>query len=325
MSLPNATSLRIAFLDRATIPTQIELPRVPFDHQWLEYDFTSPGQVVERLQGVQVVITNKVVLDREQLSQLPDLKLIAVSATGFNNVDIDYCAERGIAVTNVQGYATQSVPEHVIAMIFALKRNLMAYHNDIAAGEWQRNKQFCFFTQPIGDVAGSTLAVVGSGALGQATAQLAKAVGMQVLFAERKGESSCRPGFVPFETCLEVADVVSLHCPLNQQTHNLIGADELSKMKSTALLINTGRGGLVDEQALICALQQGDIAAAGVDVFTQEPADTSNPLLANISLPNLLLTPHVAWGSDSSIQNLANILIDNIAAFARGEKQNRVV
>ncbi|EGA71826.1 D-lactate dehydrogenase [Vibrio sinaloensis DSM 21326] len=325
MSLPNATSLRIAFLDRATIPTQIELPRVPFDHQWLEYDFTSPGQVVERLQGVQVVITNKVVLDREQLSQLPDLKLIAVSATGFNNVDIDYCAERGIAVTNVQGYATQSVPEHVIAMIFALKRNLMAYHNDIAAGEWQRNKQFCFFTQPIGDVAGSTLAVVGSGALGQATAQLAKAVGMQVLFAERKGESSCRPGFVPFETCLEVADVVSLHCPLNQQTHNLIGADELSKMKSTALLINTGRGGLVDEQALIWALQQGDIAAAGVDVFTQEPADTSNPLLANISLPNLLLTPHVAWGSDSSIQNLANILIDNIAAFARGEKQNRVV
>ncbi|MFB9215585.1 D-2-hydroxyacid dehydrogenase [Vibrio sinaloensis] len=325
MSLPNATSLRIAFLDRATIPTQIELPRVPFDHQWLEYDFTSPEQVVERLQGVQVVITNKVVLDREQLSQLPDLKLIAVSATGFNNVDIDYCAERGIAVTNVQGYATQSVPEHVIAMIFALKRNLMAYHNDIAAGEWQRNKQFCFFTQPIGDVAGSTLAVVGSGALGQATAQLAKAVGMQVLFAERKGESSCRPGFVPFETCLEVADVVSLHCPLNQQTHNLIGADELSKMKSTALLINTGRGGLVDEQALICALQQGDIAAAGVDVFTQEPADTSNPLLANISLPNLLLTPHVAWGSDSSIQNLANILIDNIAAFARGEKQNRVV
>lgn len=325
MSLPTSATPTVVFLDRATIPTQIELPELDLEHKRIDYDFTSPEQVVERLQGVQVAITNKVILDRECLRQLPELKLIAVSATGFNNIDIDYCADNGIAVTNVQGYATQSVPEHVIAMIFALKRNLFAYHNDIAAGEWQRNKQFCFFTHPIGDVAGSTLAIIGSGALGQATATLAKAVGMKVLFAERKGAPNCRDGFVPFEVCLQQADVISLHCPLNEQTLNLIGERELAMMKSSSLLINTGRGGLVDEAALVNALKQGIIAGTGVDVFTQEPADSSNPLLANMSLPNLLLTPHVAWGSDSSIQNLANILMDNITAFIKGEKQNRIV
>ncbi|WP_282177626.1 D-2-hydroxyacid dehydrogenase [Vibrio nereis] len=320
MSLPN-----IVFLDRATIPSQIELPHLPFDHQWIEYDFTSPDQILDRLKDAHVVITNKVVLDRDVLSQLPDLQLIAVSATGFNNIDVDYCEQHGIAVTNVQGYSTQSVPEHVIAMIFALRRNLMAYHNDIAKGEWQRHKQFCFFTHPIGDVAGSTLGIVGSGALGQATATLAKAIGMQVIFAERKGAQQCREGFTPFEQMLQLADVVTLHCPLDENTHHLIGKPELAAMKSNAILINAGRGGLVDEVALVDALKHGSIAGAGVDVFTQEPADITNPLLDNIHLPNLLLTPHVAWGSDSSIQKLANILMDNVAAFIEGREQNRVV
>jgi len=325
MSLPNSSLPAVVFLDRATIPTQIDLPLPPFEHQWIEYDFTSPEQVVERLKGVQVVITNKVVLDRERLSQLPDLKLIAVSATGFNNVDIEYCRQHGIAVANVQGYATQSVPEHVIAMIFALKRNLKGYHNDIAAGEWQRNKQFCFFTHPITDVAGSTLGVIGSGALGSATAALAKAIGMNVIFAERKSAQNCREGFYPFEQVLAMSDVITLHCPLSEQTKNLIGRAELAQMKPTGVVINTGRGGLVDEEALIDALKTGVIAGAGVDVFTDEPADESNSLIANMHIPNLLLTPHVAWGSDSSIQQLANILIDNITAFMEGKEQNRVV
>ncbi|NRB67455.1 MAG: D-2-hydroxyacid dehydrogenase [Vibrio sp.] len=320
MSLPN-----VVFLDRATIPTHIELPHLPFDHQWIEYDFTSPELVVERLKNAQIVITNKVVLDAAVLRQMPELKLIAVSATGFNNIDIDYCREQSIAVTNVQGYATQSVPEHVIGMIFALKRNLIGYHNDIANGEWQRNKQFCFFTHPIGDVAGSTLGVVGSGALGQATAALARAVGMQVIYAEHKGANRCRNGYLPFEQVLMMADVLTLHCPLNERTHHLIGHQELTQMKPHSVLINTGRGGLVDEMALLEALKRGTIAGAGVDVFSQEPADDSNPLLANMNLPNLLLTPHVAWGSDSSIQNLANILMDNINAFHQGREQNRVV
>ncbi|EHH2455633.1 TPA: D-2-hydroxyacid dehydrogenase [Vibrio parahaemolyticus] len=319
MSLP-----KVVFLDRATIPNHIQVPRPKFPHHWMEYELTPPEFVVERLADADIVISNKVVLDQSVLSLLPQLKMIAVAATGFNNVDVNYCAEHGIAVANVRGYATRSVPEHVIAMLFALRRNLFGYHQDIAAGEWQRNKQFCFFTHSIGDVGGSTLGVVGSGALGQATANLAQALGMTVLFAERKGAAECRPGYVPFEEVLKHSDALTLHCPLNEHTQNLIGKAELQQMKPNAILINTGRGGLVDEQALVNALKQGEIAAAGFDVFTQEPADESNPLIANIHLPNLLLTPHVAWGSDSSIQRLADILIENINAFQRGDLLNRL-
>lgn len=320
MSLP-----KVVFLDRATIPAHIQVPRPDFAHEWVEHDLTSPEQVAERLSGAEIVISNKVILDSQVLAQLPELRMVAVAATGFNNVDVDYCANNNIAVANVQGYATRSVPEHVIAMLFALRRNLFGYHQDIAAGEWQRNKQFCFFTHSIGDIGGSTLGVIGSGTLGQATSQLAKALGMNVLFAERKGATECRPGYVPFEDVLKQSDAITLHCPLNEHTRDLIGEAELRVMKPTAILINTGRGGLVDEQAIVDALKAGKISAAGFDVFTQEPADESNPLIANMSMPNLLLTPHVAWGSDSSIQRLAEILIENINAFERGEHVNRLV
>lgn len=224
MSLP-----KVVFLDRATIPNHIQVPRPEFPHHWMEYELTPPEFVVERLADADIVISNKVVLDQSVLSQLPQLKMIAVAATGFNNVDVSYCAEHGIAVANVRGYATRSVPEHVIAMLFALRRNLFGYHQDIAAGEWQRNKQFCFFTHSIGDVGGSTLGVVGSGALGQATANLAQALGMTVLFAERKGAAECRPGYVPFEEVLKHSDALTLHCPLNEHTQNLIGKASYSK------------------------------------------------------------------------------------------------
>lgn len=316
---------KVVFVDRATIPGHIMLPKITADHEWIEYSYTSAAELFERVQGANVIITNKVVLDAQTLARLPRLKLIAVSATGVNNVDIDYCREHHIAVANVQGYAGQSVPEHVIGMIFALRRNLFGYHQDIANGEWQRNKQFCFFTHPIGDIAGSTLGIIGSGTLGQATVSLAKAIGMKVIFAERKGAADCRDGYVPFEEVIKQSDIVTLHCPLNETTRNIIAADELANMKPTSILINTGRGGLVDESALVTALKNGLIAGAGVDVFTQEPADQSNPLIANVALPNLLLTPHVAWGSDSAIQRLANILIENIDVYLTGGVQNRVV
>ena len=242
--------LKVVFLDRATIPSQIHLKPLSFEHHWVEYDFTSPEQVSERVDDADVVITNKVVLNESNLAQAQQLKLIAVSATGVNNVDVEYCKGNNIAVANVQGYATQSVPEHVIAMLFTLKRNLVGYHQDIEAGEWQKDKQFCFFTHPIQDVAGSTLGLIGSGGLGQATAILAKAIGMNVIFAERKGTDSCREGYLPFETVLQQADAISLHCPLAEATRNLISDRELTMMKPSAVLINAGRGGLVDEQAL---------------------------------------------------------------------------
>lgn len=320
MSVP-----KIVFLDRATIPKHIELPPLAIEHQWQEYDFTNPEQVFERIYHADIVITNKVVISGDILAQLLQIKLIAVSATGVNNVDIEYCRTHKIAVCNVQGYATRSVPEHVIGMMFALRRNLMGYHHDIAAGEWQRNKQFCFFTHPIGDIAGSTMGIIGSGALGNATAELVKALGMNVVYAERKGVSDCREGYLPFEKVLQQSDVISLHCPLSDATRNIISQPEFAQMKPNAILINTGRGGLVDELALVDALKKRQIAGAGVDVFTQEPADIDNPLLANMDLPNLLLTPHVAWGSDSAISQLVKILINNIEAFVAGTEQNRVV
>ncbi|MCK8077899.1 D-2-hydroxyacid dehydrogenase [Vibrio sp. 1CM2L] len=316
--------LKVVFLDRATIPSQIHLKPLSFEHEWVEYDFTAPELVAERVVGADVIITNKVVLNADNLAQAQQLKLIAVSATGVNNVDVDYCKSNNIAVANVQGYATQSVPEHVIGMLFTLKRNLVGYHQDIEAGEWQKDKQFCFFTHPIQDVAGRALGLIGSGSLGQATAILAKAIGMKVIFAERKGAEFCREGYLPFDTVLQQADALSLHCPLTEATRNLISERELAMMKPSAVLINAGRGGLVDEQALVEALKSNEIAGAGMDVFTQEPADNSNPLLANSHLPNLLLTPHVAWGSDSSIQKLSDILIDNIDGFVAGNPQNLV-
>ncbi|GEA60446.1 D-2-hydroxyacid dehydrogenase [Vibrio comitans] len=316
---------KVVFLDKATIPAHALFRKLSFPHQWVEYDFTSPEQLEERLVGAEIVISNKVVLSGETLRQFPDIKLIAVSATGTNTIDLDYCAENQIAVCNIQGYATRSVPEHVIGMIFALKRNLFAYHQDIEKGVWQKDKQFCFFTHPITDVAGSTIAIIGSGSLGQAVATLSSALGMKAIFVERKGATQVREGYVSFEEALQQADIVTLHCPLTQSTTNLIARGELALMKSTSVLINTGRGGLVNEDHLVEALKSGEIAGAGVDVFTQEPADTSNPLLANMSLPNLLLTPHVAWGSNSALQSLVDILLNNIDDFVAGKHSNRVV
>ncbi len=316
---------KVVFLDQETIPEHIQFRQLDFPHTWTSYPSTSPERLDERLQSADIVITNKVMLDASTLAKHSSIKLIAVSATGTNNVDLDYCKQNGIGVCNVQGYATRSVPEHVIAMLFALRRNLFAYHQDIQKGVWQEKKQFCFFTHPISDIAGSTLAVVGSGSLGQSVAKLGEALGMKVIFAERKGGTDVRDGYVSFEEALKRADVLTLHCPLNEETTNLIGSKELKMMKPSSVLINTGRGGLVEESGLVQALMDGEIAGAGFDVFTQEPADESNPLLASAHLPNLLLTPHVAWGSDSAIQSLVNILLDNIESFVAGGDNNRLV
>ena len=315
---------KIVFLDRSTIPPHIKLPKPTSPCDWQDYPTTEPEQVVERLQNATIAVTNKVVLNASTLSQLPQLKLIAVSATGTNNIDINYCHQNNIAVANIRGYATKSVPEHVLAMMFALKRNIVGYHQDIQAGVWQQKKQFCFFTHPISDIAGTTLGIIGKGGLGKKVATLAEALGMTVLFAEHKGQTHCREGYTPFSKVIQQADVLTLHCSLNQQTTNLISTDEFNQMKTTSVLINAGRGGLVDEAALITALKTKKIAGAGVDVFTQEPADKSNPLIANAEMPNLILTPHVAWGSDSAIQTLANQLIENIDAYLTGKPQNLV-
>lgn len=316
---------KIVFLERDSIHAQVRRPSI--DHAWLEYPLTSPEEVPERLADATIAIVNKVVLRRELLDRLPRLQMVAVAATGTDNVDLLACRERGILVSNIRGYAIHAVPEHVFMLALMLKRNVLAYRHDVAAGLWQAADMFCFFDNPIGDLHGGVMGIVGRGSLGQGVARIAEVFGMHVLWAERKQAISVRPGYTPFNEVLARADVLSLHCPLDAHTRDLIGEAELRAMKPGAVLINTARGGLVNEQALVRALREGWIAGAGFDVLSREPPRDGNALLAPdlLDLPNFILTPHVAWASAAAMQTLADQLIDNLEAFARGQPRNRVV
>jgi glycerate dehydrogenase len=311
----------IVFLDRSTLQARVRRPA--FEHTWQEYPVTNVDDVVERLRDASIAITNKVPLRMAQLQHLPKLRMIAVAATGYDVVDVPYCRTRGIAVANIRNYALHTVPEHAFALITALRRNLLAYRQDVERGRWQEVDQFCFFDHPIRDLHGSTLGIVGEGVLGQGTAAIARGFGMKVLFADHPPPKAEGVQFTPFEDVLTQSDVISLHVPLTAETRNLIGIEQFRKMKRTAILINTSRGGLVDEPALVQALTEGLIAGAGFDVLTNEPPKSGNPLLG-LRLPNFILTPHVAWASDGAMQFLADQLIDNIEAFLRGSAQNLV-
>lgn len=312
---------RIVFLERASIRGEFRRPDFP--HAYDEYPLSKPEEVPERVRDASIIITNKAVLRGELLSQLPALKMVAVAATGTDNVDLDWCRAAGAVVSNIRGYAVNTVPEHVIALAMALRRNLLAYRQDVRAGKWQQSPLFCLFDHPIRDLHGGTMGIVGRGSLGQGVARLAEAFGMRVLWAEHRGAAALRPGYTAFDAVLREADVLSLHCPLNAQTRGLIGEAELRAMKKEAVLINTGRGGLVDEQALARALREGWIAGAGFDVLSKEPPREGNPLL-ELDQPNFILTPHVAWASAGAMQALLDQLTSNIEAFARGEPRNRV-
>jgi glycerate dehydrogenase len=312
---------RVVFLDRASLKAHVRNPAQA--ESYVEHEKTSGDEVVLRLAGASVVITNKVPLRADTLAQLPQLKMIAVAATGYDVIDVPYCREHGIAVANIRNYAVHTVPEHAFALILALRRNLISYRADVEAGEWQRSEQFCFLTHAIGDLHGSTIGIVGEGAIGQGTAAIARGFGMKVLFADHEPPKMDGVVFTPLDQVIAESDVLSLHCPLTPATRNLIGRNELQRMKRSALLINTSRGGLVDEPALIEALDQGWIAGAGFDVLTTEPPRNGHPLL-DVRRPNFILTPHVAWASDGAMQFLADQLIDNIDAWAAGRPQHLV-
>ncbi len=315
---------RIVYLESESIIAEVRRPDFP--HHWVEYRQTLQPQVAERLAGASIAIVNKLQIGAELIAALPTLQMVAVAATGTNNVDLEACRARGIVVSNIRGYAAHTVPEHVFALLLSLSRNVFAYRQTVAAGAWQRSAQFCCFDYPIRDLHGATLTVIGSGSLGSGVVRLAKAFGMRVLHSERKGAVNIRPDYTPFDEALREADAISLHCPLTAETQNLIGESELRAMKPSALLINTARGGLVDEGALATALQEGWIAGAGFDVLTVEPPSGGNILLSPdlLALPNFLLTPHVAWASGPAMQALADQLTTNLEAFARGDPQNRV-
>ena len=314
-------SMRVVFLDRASLKAKVRKPSVA--GEYVEHEKTAEEEIVPRLAGAHVAIINKVPMRADTLRQLPDLKMIAVAATGYDVVDIPYCSQHGIAVANIRNYAVHTVPEHAFAMILALRRNLLAYRRDVEAGVWNKSDQFCFFTHDIGDLHGATLGIIGEGAIGQATAAIGRAFGMRVLFADHPPPKMEGVTFTPHDEVLARSDVISLHCPLLPSTRNLIGLDAFRKMKRNALLINTARGGLVDEAALIQALDQGLIAGAGFDVLTVEPPKEGHPLL-DLRRPNFILTPHVAWASDGAMQFLADQLIDNIELWAAGKPQHLV-
>ncbi|WBM36331.1 D-2-hydroxyacid dehydrogenase [Alcaligenes faecalis] len=320
------TSLtRIVFLDRETLSDSVALPQVPFKHELQVYGRTAPDQVAERIADAEIVISNKVALRREHLQAAPNLKMIALAATGSDNIDLDAARERQIVVSNIRDYAVRSVPEHVFALIFALRRNICAYRQSVKEGRWQEAQQFCYFDYPIRDLAGSTLGLIGSGSLGQAVATIGRALGMKVIFAQRRGQTivSNADDRLPFEQVLEQADILSLHCPLTAETQNMLGMAEFERMAPRRpLLINTARGGLIDNQALEHALRQGWLGGAGIDVCTPEPPPADHILMRLLDLPNYILTPHIGWASQEAMQALANQLIENIAAFHRGEARH---
>jgi len=289
---------------------------------WQYYDNTHDDEIQTRIQDADIVVANKVSLQKRHIAQANQLKLICVAATGINNIDLEAAAELGVCVTNVTNYATPSVVQHVFCLILALSRKLNQYQAAIRDGRWQQSEFFCLLDYPVRELAGKTLGIIGYGVLGQAVATVGEAFGMRVLIADRKGVAP-REGRVTFEQLMSESDVVSLHCPLTADTSNLIDKKELALMKSGALLINTARGGIVNETALVTALESGKLGGAGFDVLGNEPPTQGNPLL-EVELPNLIVTPHIAWASVEARQRVIDEIVKNIAAFRKGEPRNIV-
>ena len=316
---------QIVFLDSSTIGPGVTLRRPGFRHEWTEYDRTSPDQVAERLKSATIAITNKVPIRADTLAQLPDLSMIAVAATGYDVVDVDACTARGIPVANIRGYAVNTVPEHAFALILALRRNLIEYRDQTLDGEWVRADQFCFFNRPIWDLAGSTLGIIGAGAIGQSVGRIGHAFGMDVIYYDDYASSAPEHGsMVGLTELRDRSDVVSCHCPLTDETRGLIDANFLNGMKSTAIVVNTARGGIIDEAALSDAIRSNRIAGAGIDVTATEPPPLDTAIMELAERPNVIVTPHVAWASVGAMQILCDQLIDNVEAFVNGSPRNLV-
>jgi glycerate dehydrogenase len=318
------SALKVVFLDADTLSPETELKPFTFPHSIEVHARTKNEDAAARIADADIVIVNKVRLDAAAIEGAANLKLIAAAATGTDNIDVATAAKRGVGVSNIRNYATDSLPEHALALLLTLRRSLLPYRQSVADGRWAEAEQFCYFDFPIRSLAGSTMGIVGRGTLGQAVGELAKAFGMTVLFAGRKGDADVAAPYTPFDEVMRTSDAITLHLPLKPDSRNLIGAPEFALMERKPILINTARGGLVDEVALGDALRSGQIAGAGFDVATIEPPPPDHPLMQLLDLPNFILTPHVAWASQETIQRLADQLVDNINAFVAGEPRNVV-
>jgi len=311
-------------LDQGSLdPGDINLEPIStqFSH-WQTYDNTSPAEVMSRLQSVDVVIVNKVILDELIIRKNPQLKLICIAATGVNNVDLVAAKNAGIAVCNVTGYATPSVVQHVFSLILALQDNVYEYSNRVFSGEWEQSEHFCLLNSGISELQGKVLGIIGYGELGKAVEKVALAFGMTIIKAESFSGKSVESR-VPLNDVLKQSDILTLHCPLSEYTENLINSSAFLKMKPGAFLINTARGGIVNEADLLEAIENKTIAGAGLDVLSTEPPK-NNPLLRK-PRNNLIITPHIAWASQQSRQRLVDEIGKNIGAFMNNEKRNRVV
>ncbi|MGE6446979.1 2-hydroxyacid dehydrogenase [Pseudomonas bubulae] len=277
---------------------------------------TTPANVIERLQGVSVAISNKALLNAQTLAACPELKLILVAATGTNNVDLEAARALGITVANCQGYGTPSVAQHTLGLLLALATRLVDYNKAVADGQWQQAKQFCLLDFPIVELEGKTLGLFGHGELGSAVAKLAEAFGMRVLIGQIPGRPA-RAGRLTLDELLPQVDALTFHCPLTEHTRNFIGARELALLKPGAFVVNTARGGMIDEQALADALRSGHLGGAATDVLSVEPPRDGNPLLG-ADIPRLIITPHSAWGSREARQRIVGQLAQNAEAFFNG-------
>lgn len=317
--------LTAAFLDFATLGPDIDTSRLDGLVDASYYDYTDEVDTAERLQGRQVALVNKAKLSRRSIEAAGALELIVVVATGTDNVDCAAAKERGVGVANIRDYCSDAVAQHVFALTLSLTQHVSSYDSLVRHGAWANSKSFALFEFPIRELSGCVLGLLGYGALGQAVGRIGEVLGMEVLVSERaRHDGAVRPGRAAFDTVLERADVLSLHCPLTTDTRHLIGRAELERMKRDAVLINTARGALVDEAALADALRGGVIAGAGIDVLSVEPPPDDHPLLAG-DIPNLILTPHVAWAARESRQRALDQVAENIDSYVGGEKLRRLI
>ena len=326
--------MNTAFLDYKTVdPGDLDLsPLRKIAPNLILYDKTAADEVNKRIQDAEIIIINKTKLDAAALYQAKKVKLICLVATGTDNVDLVAAKEQGVTVCNIKNYCTDSVAQHVVLSILALSHHFNEYQLSLKQGLWQKSEQFCLLEYPITELSAKTLGIVGLGVLGTAVANLAVSFGMRILVAESfrpengmTNDAQQKPEFkrVPFQDLVSQSDVISLHCPLTPETKNLFDLKTFKSMKKNALLINTARGGLINDEALLHALENGSIAGAALDVLDREPPAADHPLLTS-GLPNLIVTPHIAWAAKEARQRALDEIAKNIACYLKGEPRNVV-
>ncbi|MGN1393957.1 MAG: NAD(P)-dependent oxidoreductase [Succinivibrionaceae bacterium] len=321
--------IKIVNLEANTVHKSIKFKKLSFDNEWINYQYTTQNQIVERAKDADIIIVNKLIISNEILEKLPKLKLISLMGTGYNNIDINACKKHQIALTNLQKYSTESVAEHTITLIMNLARNIPLYQQKIQDGTWSNSNCFCLMDYSSTDLFGKTLAIIGKGAIGSRVGEIAeKGFGMKVIYLSRKHDTSenmLKNDKTPFYEGLKTADFISIHCPLSKDTENLIDSYELSLLKPTAIIINVSRGNIINEEAMINALKNNKIGGLGLDVFSEEPLKQDSQLIKFLGKYNIILTPHTAWLGNIALNNLQEQLIENIESFIKHKNVRRII